>query len=170
MRRRVSKRLAVALAAFIAAFDTVALITGYVGVGWPVKGAGLIVALAGGAWLYRREKGHAALPTVAEVLVVALLATTVAFGLAWSHERPSKPTRFDFLVTPKHGYIAAESVAPGPGYDGGPWYRYGAHVAVTCVTLGSDKRLWYRLEDHNFLSMEDVHLAPLGKDLPPVCK
>jgi hypothetical protein len=46
---------------------------------------------------------------------------------------------------------------------------YGDHLVVACYVHGSDHRVWYRLADQNFMSGQDLVLAPLSDGSPPPC-
>jgi hypothetical protein len=171
VRKRIGQGLVIAVPLSVAALDGVALALGYLGaVGPPVKAGGLVVVGGVTVWLVRREKKKDFTPTVAEVLLVVFAAAAVGFAWAWVNERPAKPASFDYVVTPKGtSPLTAESVNPGPGSDVTPAHEFGEHVAVTCVTDGSDKHRWYRLVDHNFMSEENVQAAPLSKGRPDDC-
>jgi len=171
--RRLAEKGILLGAAIATAFSVIAAIIGYIEVGSPFKLAGGILAVGIGYWIYRSWNSPSGfwLPDPWRASLVLALAALAGFALAWNEERPAGQTQFDFIVNPHTGIVAAESVAPAPRTESrsAPLHGYGDHMTVTCYVQGSDKRIWYRLADQNFISEKDLVLAPLAEGSPPEC-
>jgi hypothetical protein len=168
--RRIDKRIGFAAAAIVAALGAVSVVTGFVGVGTPVT-LGSVVVVAGIAfWIYRSRTDGGALPTYGEIGLVALLASTVAFALAWYAARPGDDQAFDFVAQPKN-LLVLESVGPQSGTEAlsARSYEYGDHLDVTCYTRGAGDQVWYRVTSGNFMPAAEVVAAPLSDRKPPKC-
>lgn len=159
------------LVAILTVFGFVASITGFIGVGTPVKVAGAVFAVGVGCWVYRAERSPDAFlsPDPWKAALVVALTLLSGFAVAWDEERPGASAYFDFVVNPRN--LGLESVAPQPGTEtmAAGQHRYGEHVLVTCGTVGAKERLWYRLRDGNFMSDRDLVRAPLSDGWPPEC-
>jgi hypothetical protein len=168
--RRIDKRIGFAAAAIVAALGAVSMVTGFIGVGTPVTGASVVVVAGIAFWIYRSRTGGGALPTYGEIGLVAFLASTVAFALAWHAARPGDDQAFDFVAQPENGLVL-ESVRPQSGTEvpSAESYEYGEHVKVTCYTRGTDDQVWYRVTSGNFMPATEVIAAPLSDRTPPKC-
>jgi hypothetical protein len=160
-----------ALAAFLIALGAVDLVTGYFGVGTPVKVAGLLVAVVVGVWLYRAERSSTTItPTVQELVALASFAVAIGFALAYFEERSGHHNRYDLVVVPRK-QVAVEYAAPSPHTEvaNTSLFSYGDHVQVKCYVRGKNGSTWYQLADDNFMSDQDLAPAPLSRGDPPEC-
>jgi hypothetical protein len=171
VNRQIGLRLVTAVAAFVVAFDSVALVTGYLNVGLAPKLGGLVFAGGVALWLYRRERvAGAPLPRAWEVALVCSVAVAVGFAAAWWTQRPKEAHEYDFIAVPKAA-ATLPSLAPRgqTAVDTLGFIQQGSRLIVTCEVTGPAGN-WYRLDSGYFISAREAMAAPYSKQgSPPAC-
>lgn len=166
MHRRLDRKTAELLGKGAAALGIVAGVVALFGIDGPVKWGVVIVGLAAAYFSWRST-----LPTAQDLIICALLTTSVVFGVALYEGRDDDHV-YDFVITPRDGaVVTTESAYPGPRHEvpSAGAFSYGEHVRVDCVVEGEDGKPWYELPDSNYLKASDLSPSLHSGGTPPPC-